>query len=260
MLMSKCHICRKIEELTNEHVPPRSAFNSQRSILYGSKEVLNVITSDSFPWDFSSQKGTQKQSGIGFKKLCATCNNNTGSWYGPGFVDFIIQGIKAVISNQTKNRINIKFKDIYPLKIMKQIVCMFLAINRPELAERNIGLREFALDKQKKGLPDKYKFYIYGFKGKLIKYVGLGSIIKNTKILSRDNIRFVSEIAAMSSGYVMEIDPKKEDLLVDITHFSDYKFSQKIDLDIELPLLECNSVYPLDYRSQKEIKNGSKVL
>lgn len=259
-IRGKCQICRKIDLLTNEHVPPQKAFNSYKSLLYSGDEIVKHITSDKFPWDLSERKSIQKQGGIGFHRLCTRCNNNTGSWYGPSFVDFTFQGIKPIVQNLDKKSANISFKNVYPLRIAKQIICMFLAINSPAFPEKNKLLSSLVLNKTSKGLDERYRLYMYGFKGPIVRYLGVNAKIKAIRSQAPNNIIVSSEISAIPFGYVLQFKPISQiENLVDIYDFFNCEYDQSTNLEIEIPLLECNTAYPLDFRTQQEIIARSSI-
>jgi len=217
--------------------------------MYLGKEIIG---SESFPWDFSSKKGKQLQKGIGFYTLCEKRNNNTGHLYGSSFVEFTYQGYKETYNVKTESNelINLNFKNVYPLKIIKQIITMFLSVNPPGLSKVHTELRDLVLSKEKKGLSEKkFGFYIYVLRGTILRYIGIGGILFSDK-----SIRIISEISAPPFGYVLEINPADKSKYCDITFFANqYEYDEKRTISLNIPILENNSIFPVDYRTREQI-------
>lgn len=254
----KCHICGEYGPLTYEHVPPEKAFNSHKQFIYLGKEIIKLIGSEAFPWDFSELKRTQKQKGIGFYTLCAQCNNNTGSWYGSAFVDFIYKGYQKTYMHQYKecSVVRITFEDIYPLRIIKQILTMFFSINSPGLSEAHPELRAFILNKEKKGFPEEFNLYIYLARGSIARYIGKAAILKGI-ISGPIGHLVVSELSFPPFGSVLQFDSQKSDYNLGLlkinffgNHFSCY---DKTTVTLEMPVLECNTYFPCDYRTKDQV-------
>ena len=123
-ISGKCHICGKQGKLSFEHVPPRAAFNNCPAVY---KELVEVINKD--PGNYFDEKGNTSQRGFGAYTLCEKCNNDTGSWYGDAFVGWAHQGMEIFTYTQGFPSLYYAFR-IYPLQLIKQIVCMFFSISR----------------------------------------------------------------------------------------------------------------------------------
>jgi len=248
-LIGKCHICGRIEKLSFEHVPPKRALNSNKAFMYLGKDVIGL---EKFPWDLGGVAKKQLQRGIGFNTLCEKCNNDTGAWYGGAFVDFTRQGYEAIINNEIldKKSINIQFRNIYPLRVIKEIIAMFFSINNPELSSAIPEFRDFVLDREKRGISeDKYGFYIFISTGRFLRYIGIGGILYSDK-----SFKVASELCAPPFGYIFEIDPKGKNQSVDITFFANnYTYNDCVNITIEIPVLGISSYLPLDYRNKEQI-------
>lgn len=146
--------------MSKEHIPPKAAFNNDTVFLMSMEN-----------WLRKENKGLKQMQG-GFHKstLCNQCNNNTGSWYGRAFVDFCIKGAEY-LDNGYSGRMTLAF-DIYPLRIIKQIVVMMLAINPPKFRLKHPELEKFVLSKKARYLSNDNKFYCYYKFGKLARYMG----------------------------------------------------------------------------------------
>jgi len=119
-----CHLCGGYGELTFEHIPPRSAFNKTPVHV---TEGIDVIGENG---DLDEIKGIIYQGGYGKNTLCEKCNNNTGSWYGPAYADWVWQGLGYLLEDVNDPILYVPFR-IFPLKVIKQILCMFFSTNGP---------------------------------------------------------------------------------------------------------------------------------
>lgn len=252
----QCHICGKRGPLSYEHVPPEKAFNSHKQFIYLGKEIIKQISLDSFPWDCSGIKGTQKQKGIGFYTLCGKCNNDTGGWYGNAFVDLIFKGYRETFGKRFSpgSIIEITLEDIYPLRIIKQIIAMFFSINSPNLSIIHEDLRLFVLNKETKGIPtDDFCLYIYLARGSIGRYVGRAGILQGITQGAISHL-FVSELSAPPFGLVLQFEPKDKLSLCDITFFANqFDFYDKASTTLKMPVLECNTYFPCDYRTKDQV-------
>ncbi|MCK4823939.1 hypothetical protein KA005_49755, partial [bacterium] len=232
--------------------------NEHKAFLYYGKEVFGR---ENFPWDFSGLKGKQQQRGVGWHTLCGKCNNNTGRWYGEAFIDFTYQGYKGyqklLVQKKMISRklVTIDFYEIYPLRIIKQIIAMFFSINSSDLSAIHPELRAFVLNKEKRGISSKkFNIYLYVLIGTVARYLGITSILKlkNTENI----IRVLSELSAPPFGYVFEIDPKVKEEYSDITFFANnFSYDKKVNLSLTIPIYESNTVFHADYRTKQEIMN-----
>jgi hypothetical protein len=253
----KCRICGKMGPLTYEHVPPRKAFNSNKAFVYMGEEILKQDALG-FPWEMPKSKGKQLQRGIGNYTLCGKCNNDTGAWYGSAFVDFILKGYRETYFRRHIDNpwVEITLNDIYPLRIIKQIMTMFFSINNPNLSNAHEELQEFVLSKEKRGLLEKdFGFYIYIMKlGSMLRRMGITVIGDFYSVPFQK--RIVSELSTPPFGLILEFQPKHTNNFSDITYFAnEFKYDQKATIKLEMPVCEINTYFPLDYRSRKEIVN-----
>lgn len=245
-----CHICGKYGVLTYEHVPPQKAFNSHKQFIVYGKELIKHVGSDKFPWDLSNTRRVQKQRGIGFYTLCNYCNNNTGGWYGGAFVDFIYQGYKQLSELRSEKIFKFHFVGIYPNRILKQVLTMFCSINSDGFAKANSDLREIILNKRKKGISNNYALYVYVLRGSICRYLGLCGILNTFN--SRQ--RIVSELSSPPFGFVLELDPEDDPNQKNIVDWVNiFSYDDKTDIEIEIPIYESNTHFPMDYRTKQEV-------
>jgi len=149
-----CHICGTHGPLSFEHVPPRAAFNDRPVVAIPFDQALSLGPNDETP------KGKIQQRGMGGYTLCERCNNNTGAWYGPAFVEWCYRGLDILIRAGGKPSL-IYLHHIIPLQIIKQVVTMFFSAVREDWHKKNQELVEFVLNPERRYLPPQYGFYVY---------------------------------------------------------------------------------------------------
>lgn len=250
-VISTCALCGMKKELTFEHIPPKSAFNKDKAKPISlSKEV---IESQKYPWDTDGFKYTNLQKGMGKQCLCKECNNNTGSWYGKAYVEFV-RTIEYALKDVNSNEVcTLGIKDIYPLRIIKQIISMFCSINSNRLDEMR-ELREFVLNKENFGLDkSKYRICMYFTKSLITKYNGKSVIFKEKE--NGVEIRILSELTAYPVGFILYFNPNDLDDFqgVDITSFADCDYDDIYTIEMPCELTEVNDWLPEHYRSKEEV-------
>jgi hypothetical protein len=140
-----CHICGTDGPLSFEHVPPQSAYNSNKIWLARGDQLFQGRSIESL-------RKEQMQGGAGDYTLCARCNNDTGSWYGAAFVEWADQAVE--ILERAKGQPFLAYPySIYPLRIIKQILAMFMSVNAPDFRKEVPDVVTFLLNRHVKGLP-----------------------------------------------------------------------------------------------------------
>lgn len=151
-----CHICGAYGPLSFEHVPPQKAFNCSTGYMLRGYDAIKMGVVESIP----EHSGQHYQGGVGENTLCGRCNNNTGHWYGAAYVDWATQGLEVLLRTRLAPTLYYAFR-IYPLRVLKQIICCFISINGEGFREKNEELARFVLDKERFGLNPKYQIYVF---------------------------------------------------------------------------------------------------
>jgi hypothetical protein len=253
-----CKICGSYGPLSFEHVPPEAAFNDGRYYYTAQMEqILKLGDTDFDILSFTNKQYAQKkQGGIGFHSLCIGCNNNTGSWYGKSFVDWVYQSM-AIILKASKNPTLYYPNYIFPLRIIKQVVAMFFSVNYDGFREVHPELVRFLLNKEEKYLPKSIRIYCYYNIEGANRYIGnnvVGSLNDMTPI-------HLSEITFPPLGFVMTIGAENapDSRLTEISHFASYNYQEWIDHFQKFATLPTHlPFFPADYRSKEEIIQGMK--
>jgi hypothetical protein len=242
-----CRICGQQKELSFEHIPPKSAFNDRRYIELKFEDMIGLGPDDII-------KGPIHQGGIGKHTLCGKCNNDTGSWYGGRFVDWCYQGMD-ILRRSGGNPTLIYINYLYPLSIIKQIVTMFFSVNGDTFCKANPELVRFVLDKERKYLSPKYRFFVYYNITGRFRYSGIvGQMQVDEQFASFSKPRVMSEITFPPYGYLMTMDSEPPDTrLIEITHFARHDYAEFREMTMKLPVLPTHTAYPGDYRTKQEI-------
>jgi len=249
--VGKCHLCGEIGKLSLEHVPPQKAFNSAKNKLFGGEQLIGR---DSLPWDFENLKAEHHQNGIGGNTLCVKCNSDTGGWYAKSYIDFVQKGYDELAKNRPTINASavINFRDVYPLRVTKQILVMFMSINNEDFLDKQSELQNLLISKTANGIDtNKYALGIYVNASKLAKYVGLSCIMIGGKAT------IISEFSSIPFGFVLLFDPLHQEDLKRYCIITDlmnkFKYDDKTDLELTLPVYDSNIVIPGDYRTKDQI-------
>jgi hypothetical protein len=151
-----CRLCGQTKEMTFEHVPPRITFN--KTTRYKIIPFLDHLQSEN-PFSLPN-KGKLHQGGIGYYSLCRDCNSYLGQTFVSAFNAYSNSFIELA-KRTASNFFEIEMYDFEGLKVLKQTIAMFLAMNSVEFSQNNRELAEFLLDKETNSLPDKYRIFIY---------------------------------------------------------------------------------------------------
>jgi hypothetical protein len=154
-IIGPCCICGAEKKLSFEHVPPRSAFNDHPVFVANIKDMINN-------WDgeLKSIKGNAHQLGADGYTLCEKCNSTTGAWYGKAYAAWAYQGFCVLMLARGEPTPYYQFR-IFPLRVIKQIICMFFSSNGPDFRAVHPDLVKFVLDREARHLKPAIRIYAY---------------------------------------------------------------------------------------------------
>lgn len=246
----KCHICGNHSKLSFEHVPPRSAFNDHPVFLADINELIGKWNGE-----IRNIKGKIHQLGAGNYTLCERCNSDTGAWYGNAFADWAYQAFRVLHFTKGKPSLYYQFR-IFPLRVLKQIICMFFSANGDSFCDIHPNLVKFVLSREEKHLSPEIRIYTYYNLSGVSRQSGVSGLLNLEK---RSHYTF-SEIAFFPLGYVMTFESEVPDNRpVDISFFANYRFNDWKDLSFKLPILPVYTYFPGDYRSREQVlSKGNK--
>ncbi|MBD3672777.1 MAG: hypothetical protein HUJ26_04550 [Planctomycetaceae bacterium] len=147
----QCHICLRKGKMTQEHIPPKNAFNGSTALW--DRLVIPERAS-------KSAHQVRLRGGFRVRTICRNCNNELCSPYANAYVQFVrhlVESPKLFDSSGSARLIQIPCDT---LLLAKQIATMILAIQQLSYAKHNAGLREFVLNKESTYQPS---FRVYAF-------------------------------------------------------------------------------------------------
>jgi hypothetical protein len=241
-----CHLCGCVKELNYEHVPPQAAFNHFKFVKLTADEYWNGVQAGRKKVDRPATQG-----GHGVYTLCIDCNSKTGGYYGRAFIEWCRRGFE--LYNQTRGEgSDLYFCDIRPLRILKQLTTMFIAMNMNDQNFRNanISLVRFVQDRYAQWLDPRYRFWAY--------YVAPGPLrmtpfacVMNTE---KGGMFSGMEISFPPFGYMLTFDSKPEDdRLTEITGFRSFQYWDRDMIRLRLNVLPTHGPMMGDYRYFKPL-------
>lgn len=268
----KCAICGDEDYLSFEHVPPRAAFNHNRFLR--SMTPVQII---------AGHPGQVSCRGAGAFTLCESCNNKTGGTYGDGFKNWAIQTATKFdklgrLTLPIGTHISCSFHDIQPLKVIKQIICMFFSVNAGDsrFRDNHAELVGFLRNHRRQYLPYDAKVFCYLATGKSVRTAAQSSQIKIDESNLLESVQegiartndaigrssLPSEIAFPPLGYVLVFGDVPNVInkygMPDISHFAKHTFREQVSMEISMPILPVCSWFPLDYRTRHQLDDCAR--
>ena len=138
---------------------------------------------------------------------------------------------------------------IFPLRVIKQIACMFFSANTPRFQEIHEETVRFVLNKKRKYLDPNFRIYVYFNRSPVSRQAaatGQLTLGVGTKVYS--------EISFLPLGYILCLsgEPPHEDLC-DISFFSRFDYNKWTDVSLRIPVLPVATMFPGDFRSADEV-------
>lgn len=244
-----CRICGSYTELTDEHIPPKKAFN-QKPVQFGTLQDLLGVTGRPY---------SKFRKGVVVRTLCEPCNNTTGDWYARDFINWTNQAYDWLNRMSPVDQLALPYQ-IKPLNVIKQIITMTLALSFEANLPFNSEIREFIYNRERKYLPPQIRVYTYfnpGYKTRISNYECVISKFDSSPFVGRSTYVH-AEIAMPPLGYCIISTEERTNLaelagLYDMTYFTKFNYNRWVEMYIKLPLRETNSQFPLDYRTKQEV-------
>lgn len=253
----ECALCRQYGELSFEHIPPKSAGNKKPARAISIYEFLRKSSTNQSPWDTTGMHYENQQAGMGLSALCKQCNNITGSWYADAYGSFANTVLRSlrIMSLVGKRTSHIITLDIYPLRVIKQVLSMFCSVNFKQ-GEVLKDIKTFVLDQTATGIDKtRYKVCMYFTTSSMTRFVSFAA-----KVDLRDGTPILqSEIASRPLGFILYLDlPEGVQYTgIDITNFADYEYDLRRTMSFPTTQIkEVNNPFIGDYRSKETIIGG----
>lgn len=237
-----CHICGKYGELSFEHIPPETALNKNRAIVYTGNDVIKKYKGE-------KSRYINQQQGMGKYTLCASCNNITGSWYVPAYSDVAEDIARSLHSNKQLTHgdiVEFSFSRLPVLAFAKQVITMFCSLLPVEEVKR-LGFDTFLLDKESnhinKALFDLRMYLTPLNVGQLM--VGPSSVIHKAETGFETTI--ACDIGVYPFGFILNLTPETPiEYGTSIMDFFDAEYNGLYSTTFSLMYLErTSSVLPL---------------
>jgi hypothetical protein len=250
-----CHICGSYGKLSFEHVPPESAFNDQKVVTPDMKKVFELANLD----DLNSLSGKQSQRGQGGYTLCGSCNSQTGGWYGRNYATWVSQGAAYLAKSNGNLHLSYPYH-LLPLRVIKQIVCMFFSANSPRFREVHPVLERFVLNKEAKYLPPEIHIYAGYLLSNRSRTAGVTSSVHFDEKSGTSRFRTYSEISFYPFSYILSFNsPPPEHPMVDISFFAQYGYDEFTTLQLPISVLSVYTPFPGDFRSRETVLRESNM-
>jgi len=165
-----CHLCGAYGTLSFEHVPPHAAFNNHRVLLISFEKFVAAENLDDI------RGGRVQQRGVGAHTLCVRCNNDTGAWYGSAYAEWACRAMQIIIGSRGKPTLEYPF-NIFPLRALKQVVCMFFSVNGPAFHARHPDLVRFVLNKESRDFPRDVSIYAFYTFSNRMRMAGVSGVV-----------------------------------------------------------------------------------
>jgi hypothetical protein len=245
-----CRVCGAYGQLSQEHVPPKRAFNGMPYIRLDLEQAM-ALGPDEVP------EGPKREGGIRFHTLCRQCNNDFGGWYARAFVEWCYQGMTILQRSDGRPRL-VYAHHVYPMRVIKQIITMFFSVNSDQFRKTPIGesLVWLLRNREEKGLPRGVRFYAYfNWLGRL-RYNPISSVSD----FNKGQVNVFSEITYPPFGYVMSLGTEAPDSrLFDITHFAWSDYDETRSEFLELPVLPTHLMGASgDYRNLDQVHDDAE--
>jgi hypothetical protein len=237
-----CALCGEFGKLSFEHVPPQSAFNNKPIFVQG---YTNLVEKESRYFG----KRMKNNKGFGGYTLCKRCNNSTGQWYAKDFANFAQQGMSILKdhideSNQVSYVIQGSYK-IKPLNVLKQILAMFMSADKSGVLISDKELVNFILNKESKGIPSRYKVFLYSNHDSKKRMLGYSVTYAGVR-----GVQKWSEINFQPFGYLLADESgSAHKNMCDISGFGNYTYNEEVQIIITTPYLMVTSPWIGSYEN-----------
>ncbi len=244
MIKGKCALCGKVDILTYEHIPPRSAFNDVRSKVISGDTYMGNIQKGDKAEPLAKLRYENAQRGKGDYSLCGNCNSITGRWYGEDYSKFAhgISNLIIQLNIQKGMTLEVTKAVIKPLNILKQIISMFCSVNRAFDNEGMEKLRAFVLDKYSHELGN-FRIGMFLFINgveRTCPFMRLGNVFESNQFIN------ISEIISYPFGFALieGMAPSYPYGVTDITSFKNFDYDEEITTKMDISAYETNDMLP----------------
>lgn len=238
-----CHLCGTHGKLTLEHIPPQSAGNDKWTCCH----TLYGMTIGAEHKKMPPLKDCRR--GMGRHSLCEKCNGMTAHYYNEAFANWTLQALELASKVDGDKYVCSTFHEIKPLSILKQIATMAIAtadfMNTPSVR----SLRRFVLVPFEQYMPKEFQIRIYlnpplrlDRRDKMLTPNRMTTSATTMDITDGSVTACMAEVAFPPMGYLTLWDNPEFKItgttleLTNVSHFGLYRWGQKADVRLSLPV------------------------
>ena len=172
MIEGSCWLCRVTGPLTEEHTPPKSAFNGGYVRLHRVSEEhrrKGVLV-----WE----PGQEYRKGYARPTLCAICNQLAGRSFAPSYRELCERLAPAVLSAGRFSHVQLpKLRNLQ--RVLRQVLFQFVSANGPKFIRANPWLRDLLLERKSCPLPTNVHVYLFAVQQRTLKRTGVSGHIES---------------------------------------------------------------------------------
>jgi len=138
---------------------------------------------------------------------------------------------------------------LFPLRVLKQVVCMFSSVNSSGFQKVQPDLVRFVLNPYSRDFPSTVRIFAFYTFSNRIRASGAAAMLRGS------GMHVFSEIAFAPLGFIMTLNdtPPPDTRLVDIGGFSEFGFRDwRSSISMKLPVMSIYTGFPGDYRSREQ--------
>jgi hypothetical protein len=242
-------VCGRDAGLTFQHLPPKSAFNSDPPRVFGLDEWL----------------GRERDAEGGAYTLCRACNDNAVAWYLPEFAKWRRAAAELIATGPLDADLNgdprpswttAELIGVRPARFLKQAVTMLLAIAPAGFAaSEHPALGKYARDAGRTGLPDRYQVYLTLYRGPFARFVGYSAQLDVDTGRSEELI----ELAYPPFSCVLSLNGEVAIETTNISGFADLPVDETCIVDLDLLNGFGHTPFPGDFRTLAAVERDREA-
>jgi hypothetical protein len=259
-----CRICRETKPLTEEHIPPRSAFNWDKARGHTGEEWLTV--GPGVPLG----GGSQRQGGISAFTLCQRCNSVTGTRYGAEYARWarvFHEGFERFPpdpegDNDTGPRYyggEIGNAELYPGRFIRQVLSTLATVSAGALTRGAPQVRDAILSGSPAEMPDGMGVFLALFpdrtRGRILSPMAEVDLASGEMVILCDYMHYPFAVVLVLAG-VEHARVTGADIGWMLTHRPD---EVGTGLRLHTPIARCHTPFPGDYRSLGQLRAESTL-
>lgn len=243
-----CRYCNLRPAGSREHLPGSAALND-------GPVLVRYMSANRATGRAEKVERVEKE-GFIVRTICTHCNSRSGGNYGTAFKEFALQWRASGKESQSLPRTWLTFRDIQPLRVLKQLIGMFLAAQADLVPEKWADLRSFVQDKYRKyDFEEPLRVFLYrnnSRSGRIASFNGMAFLFSRGALPPF----VVSEISWPPLGVVFTHDDHP--LLrgfKEVTSWGSFHFRQRANFAFSVPNLAVEHHFPLAFGRAQEAEN-----